>query len=173
MNGGFFSRIIILEQTLPAIGDCASNALFFTPSVVIMKRNERVRMAVLSRSLQDFLKIDLDEGAVNRLPWRDFGNGLLMARLAREGRRELVLYRVRADAKPDAFLKHEHIGGEIYLVLKGRIADETGEYQEGDFVFLDAKSVHTPRATGDTLVLVVWPAGVRIIEDNVAQPRRS
>jgi len=108
----------------------------------------------------------LDNDAVDRLPWRDFGNGLFMARLAREGRRELVLYRIRADANPDAFLKHEHIGGEIYLVLKGRIADETGEYKEGDFVFLDAKSVHTPRAIGDTLVLVLWPEGVRIIDQS-------
>ena len=123
-------------------------------------------MAVLCRSLRDFLKIDLDNGAVDRLPWRDLGNGLFMARLAREGRRELVLYRIRADANPDAFVKHEHIGGEIYLVLKGQIADETGDYREGDFVFLDAKSVHTPRAIGDTLVLVLWPEGVRIIDQS-------
>ena len=96
-------------------------------------------MAVLYRSLRDFLKIDLDNGAVDRLPWRDFGNGLFMARLAREGRREFVLYRIRADANPDAFVKHEHIGGEIYLVLKGQIADETGDYREGDFVFFGCK----------------------------------
>jgi anti-sigma factor ChrR (cupin superfamily) len=130
-------------------------------------------MAVLCRSLRDFLKIDLDNGAVDRLPWRDFGNGLFMARLAREGRRELVLYRIRADANPDAFVKHEHIGGEIYLVLKGRIADETGDYREGDFVFLDAKSVHTPRAIGDTLVLVLWPEGVRIIEQGAAPSSKN
>jgi putative transcriptional regulator len=66
-------------------------------------------------------------------------------------------------------LKHEHLGGEIYLVLKGRIADETGEYQEGDFVFLKPKSVHTPRAIGETLVLVLWPEGVRIIEDGATE----
>jgi anti-sigma factor ChrR (cupin superfamily) len=130
-------------------------------------------MALLSRSLQDFLKIDLDYDALDRFPWRDFGNGLFMARLAREGRRELVLYRIAASASADAFLKHEHIGGEIYLVLKGRIADETGEYREGDFVFLDAKSVHTPRAIGDTLVLVLWPEGVRIIDEEAAQSGRS
>ena len=61
------------------------------------------------------------------------------------------------NAAPDAFLKHEHIGGEFYLVLKGKIADETGEYEEGDMVFLDPQSVHTPRAVGDTVVLVLWP----------------
>ena len=89
---------------------------------------------------------------------------LSMARLAREGQRELVLYRTAADASPDAFVKHEHIGGEFYLVLKGKIADETGEYEKGDIVFLDAHSVHTPRAVGETIVLVVWPAGVRLVD---------
>ena len=44
------------------------------------------------------------------------------------------------------------------------IADETGEYDKGDIVFLDAHSVHTPRAVGDTLVLVFWPEGVRLID---------
>jgi anti-sigma factor ChrR (cupin superfamily) len=119
---------------------------------------------VLRRSLNDFLHIELDEAALNRLQWRDFGNGLSMARLAREDARELVLYRTAADASPDAFVKHEHIGGEFYLVLKGKIADEAGEYEKGDIVFLDARSVHTPRAVGETIVLVVWPAGVRLVD---------
>jgi anti-sigma factor ChrR (cupin superfamily) len=119
---------------------------------------------VLRRSLNDFLHIELDEAALNRLQWRDFGNGLSMARLAREDARELVLYRPAADSSPDAFVKHEHIGGEFYLVLKGKIADETGEYEKGDIVFLDARSVHTPRAVGETIVLVVWPAGVRLVD---------
>ncbi|HEX2228625.1 MAG TPA: cupin domain-containing protein [Candidatus Binatia bacterium] len=124
---------------------------------------------MLSRSLLDFIKIELDDAAVARLPWRDFQNGLRMARLARSGRRELVLYHIQEGGKADAFLKHEHVGGEIYLVLKGRIADETGEYSAGDFVFLDARSVHSPRAIGETLVLVLWPEGVRIIEDERAE----
>ena len=119
---------------------------------------------VLRRSLNDFLHRELDEAALNRLQWRDIGNGLSMARLAREDARELVLYRTAADASPDAFVKHEHIGGEFYLVLKGKIADETGEYEKGDIVFLDARSVHTPRAVGETIVLVLWPAGVRLVD---------
>lgn len=100
---------------------------------------------------------------MDRLPWRDFGNGLSMSRLARADRRELVLYRIAADASNDAFLKHEHIGGEFYLVLKGTIADETGEYEKGEIVFLDPHSVHTPKAIGETIVLVLWPAGVQIV----------
>jgi anti-sigma factor ChrR (cupin superfamily) len=121
-------------------------------------------VTVLRRSLNDFLRFDVDEAALDRLPWRDFGNGLSMSRLAREGRRELVLYRIAAGAATDAFVEHEHLGGEFYLVLKGRIADQTGEYEQGDIVFLDAHSVHTPRAVGETVVLVLWPEGVRIVE---------
>lgn len=119
---------------------------------------------MLRRSLNDFLSLAIDEAALARLSWRDFGNGLSMSRLAREGQRELVLYRISAAAAADAFLKHEHLGGEFYLVLKGRIADETGEYEKGDMVFLDPHSVHTPRAVGETIVLVLWPGGVRIVD---------
>jgi anti-sigma factor ChrR (cupin superfamily) len=110
------------------------------------------------------LNIDVDDAALERLQWRDFGNGLKMSRLARAGKRELVLYRIAADAARDAFLKHEHLGGEFYLVLKGKIADETGEYEKGEMVFLDPGSVHTPYAIGETIVLVLWPAGVRIVD---------
>ena len=124
----------------------------------------RKSMSVLRYSIKDLVRIDLNSEAVDRLQWKDFGNGLSMARLAREGNRELVFYRVRDGAAPDAFTKHEHIGGEFYVMLKGKIVDETGEYEEGDVVFLDAKSVHTPRAVGDTLVLVLWPEGVRIVD---------
>jgi len=122
------------------------------------------RTEVLRRSLSDFLSLQLDEAALDRLTWRDFGSGLKMSRLAREGKREVVLYRIAADAAPDAFLKHEHLGGEFYLVLKGKIADENGEYETGEVVFLDPQSVHTPRAIGETVVLVLWPAGVRLVD---------
>ena len=119
---------------------------------------------MLRQSLNDFLRLELDEEALKGLSWRDFGNGLSMARLARAERRELVLYRIAAGAAADAFVKHEHIGGEFYLVLKGRIVDETGDYTQGDLVFLDPHSVHTPRAVGETVVLVLWPAGVRLTD---------
>lgn len=121
-------------------------------------------MGLLRRSIQDIATIELNEEALEALSWKDFGNGLRMARLAREGKRELVLYRIAADADPRAFLKHEHIGGEFYLVLKGKIADETGEYERGEIVYLDPQSVHTPRAFGETVVLVLWPEGVRIVD---------
>ncbi|HET9881539.1 MAG TPA: cupin domain-containing protein [Candidatus Binatia bacterium] len=124
---------------------------------------------VFRTSIKDIVDIQLVEDGINRLSWRDFGNGLSMARLAKEGKRELVLYRIAGDADPDAFVKHEHLGGEFYLVLKGRIDDESGRFDKGDVVYLDAHSVHTPRAIGDTLVLVLWPEGVRLVSEEKAQ----
>ena len=114
--------------------------------------------------MRDLLDIRVLEEGLERLPWRDFGNGLSMARLARAGKRELLLYRIAAGAAPDAFSKHEHVGGALYLVLKGTIVDETGRYEDGDIVYLDPHSVHTPNAVGETLVLVFWPAGVRLAD---------
>lgn len=93
--------------------------------------------------------------------WQWFVDGALGARR----RAGTVLYRIVGDAAPDAFLKHEHINGEFYLVLRGKIADDSGEYEAGELVYLDANSVHTPRAVGDTLVLVLWPGGVRLVTD--------
>jgi len=121
-------------------------------------------MALLRCSLKGLLSLELDESALEALSWKDFGTGLFMARLAREGQRELVLYRITADADPSAFLKHEHVGGEFYLVIKGGIEDETGVYSAGDIVYLDPGSIHTPRARGEAVVLVLWPAGVRVLE---------
>lgn len=121
-------------------------------------------MEAFHRSLKDLVALRLDETALARLSWRDFGNGLSMARLARQGKKELVLYRVAEDAAPDAFLRHEHVGGEFYLVLKGAIEDESGTYREGEIVYLDPQSVHTPRGRGETVVLVLWPEGVSVLE---------
>jgi mannose-6-phosphate isomerase-like protein (cupin superfamily) len=121
-------------------------------------------MGILHRSLKNLVKINLDATELNNLPWRDFSNGLFMARLAREGAKELVLYRIAEHADPAAFARHEHVEGEFYLVLKGKIADESGIYEEGDVVYLEPGSVHRPSAIGETVVLVLWPAGVRIVE---------
>jgi hypothetical protein len=77
---------------------------------------------ILRKSIKDIIDLRLVEDGIERLSWRDFGNGLSMASLAREGGRELVLYRIAAGATSDVFLKHEHVDGEFYLVLRGKIA---------------------------------------------------
>jgi anti-sigma factor ChrR (cupin superfamily) len=116
----------------------------------------------LSRDLNDLLRVDLDEAALDRLEWRDFGKGVRLAKLARDGKAGLVLYRIAADAPRDGFAPHLHVGGEAYLVLKGMIADSTGRYPRGSFVWLPKGSKHAPWAEGDTVVLVLWPEGVEV-----------
>ena len=64
------------------------------------------------------------------------------------------------DAKADAFQAHRHVGGEVYLVLRGAIEDESGRYGEGEIVWMPVGSVHNPRGVGRTIVLVLWPNGV-------------
>jgi anti-sigma factor ChrR (cupin superfamily) len=119
-------------------------------------------MKALARDLNDLLALRLDEQALDGLEWRDFGTGVKLGKLAREGSASLVLYWVEEGAPRDAFARHRHPGGEAYLVLKGRIADETGSYPAGTFVWLPEDSIHTPWAEGETVVLVLWPGGVKI-----------
>ena len=106
------------------------------------------------------MEIGLRAEALDRLTWRDYGKGVELARLAREGDAGLVLYRVAAGAPRDAFFSHRHPGGEAYLVLKGVIGDEHGRHPAGSFVWMPPGSSHTPWAEGETLVLVLWPGGV-------------
>ena len=106
------------------------------------------------------MEIGLRAEALDRLEWRDYGKGVELAKLAREGEAGLVLYRVAADAPRNAFFSHLHPGGEAYLVLKGVIGDEHGRYPAGSFVWMPVGSNHTPWAEGETLVLVLWPGGV-------------
>ena len=119
-------------------------------------------MAHLSHDLSPLLSIRLAPGALDGLEWRDFGDGASLAKLAREGETGLVLYRVAADAPQSTFAAHRHIGGEAYFMLKGVIADETGRYSAGSFVWLPPGSSHAPWAIGDTVVLVFWPEGVEM-----------
>ncbi|HEX5135388.1 MAG TPA: cupin domain-containing protein [Planctomycetota bacterium] len=121
-------------------------------------------MRALSRDLTDLLRMHLDEAALDGLEWRDFGKGVRLGKLAREGKAGLLLYRIEAGAPRDAFAPHRHVGGEAYLVLKGVIADSTGRYPAGSFVWLPPGSAHAPWAEGETIVLVLWPEGVEVVD---------
>lgn len=111
-------------------------------------------------NLASWLGLEIDDDALDRLRWKDFGNGSSMAKLHRDGETGLVLYRIATDADSDSFEPHEHVQGEVYLVLRGAIEDESGRYESGELVYLPAGSRHTPRGVGETLVLVLWPGGV-------------
>ncbi len=119
-------------------------------------------MRALTHELQPLVRMELNEAALDALTWRDFGKGVELAKLAREGKAGLVLYRVAADAPRDAFARHRHTGGEAYVVLKGVIGDQYGRYPAGSFVWLPPTSEHEPWAEGETIVLVLWPEGVQV-----------
>lgn len=93
--------------------------------------------------------------------WRDFGTGVRLGKLAKEGNTSLVLYDVVSDVDIEAFMPHSHPGGETYLVLEGEVYDEDGTYPPGSIVWMDPGSTHTPRTKGQTLILVLWPDGVK------------
>ena len=61
----------------------------------------------------------------------------------------------------EAFMPHSHPGGETYLVLEGEVYDEDGTYPPGSIVWMDPGSTHTPKTKGQTLILVLWPDGVK------------
>ncbi len=114
--------------------------------------------------LSTLVDLQLNDAALDGLEWKQMGKGVSLATLKREERTGLVLYRVAPEAPDDAFASHAHPGGELYLVLRGTIGDESGSFGTGSLVWLDPGSKHTPIAEGDTIVLVLWPGGVRLLD---------
>ncbi|KJY95618.1 MULTISPECIES: ChrR family anti-sigma-E factor [Pseudoalteromonas] len=51
--------------------------------------------------------------------------------------------------------EHTHTGFELTLLLDGTFTDEEGEYQPGDFIWLDHKHDHTPYTEQGCLCLAV------------------
>ena len=94
--------------------------------------------------------------------WKDFGTGVRLGRLAKNGKTQFVFYDIADGASPDAFQEHMHPGGEFYFVVEGIIYDDRGEFGAGSVIWMPPGSVHTPRARGKTLIFVCWPLGVEL-----------
>jgi predicted 2-oxoglutarate/Fe(II)-dependent dioxygenase YbiX len=73
----------------------------------------------------------------------------------------LVLYEADSEVTVDAFMPHSHPGGEAYIVLEGEVWDEDGTYPAGSLVWMNRETTHTPKTRGKTLILVLWPEGVK------------
>jgi anti-sigma factor ChrR (cupin superfamily) len=119
-------------------------------------------VSALACDLNALLKLVPDDEALSTFEWRDLGGGLWMFKLASEGPATLLLYRIADGAPKDVFAPHRHLAGEIYLVLKGTIADAEGSYPAGSLVWLPKDSHHQPWAEGETIVLVLWPEGIKV-----------
>ncbi len=117
---------------------------------------------VFSKDLSDWMNVSFDrEWLEENIRWKDFGTGVRLGKLAKEGSTSLVLYDVVSDVDVDAFMPHSHPGGEVYIVLEGEVWDEDGTYPEGSIVWMDRETTHNPRTRGQTLILVLWPEGVK------------
>lgn len=112
--------------------------------------------------IDDWLSCQIDHAALDdKVRWKTLPGGARIGKLHREGDTGLVLYHVPADAGEEAFQPHTHTGGEMYLVLKGEVADDAGTYPEGSLVWMPPGSRHRPTTQGETLILVLWPEGVK------------
>ena len=117
---------------------------------------------VFTHDMSQWLSFSIDEQWLEEnISWRDFGTGVRLGKLKREEKTSLVLYEANSEVEVDAFMPHSHPGGEAYLVLEGEVWDEDGTYPKGSIVWMDSKSAHTPRTRGKTLILVLWPEGVK------------
>ena len=119
---------------------------------------------VFTKDLSEWLDITYDREWLDKnVRWKDFGTGVRLGKLAREGATSLVLYDCEAEVEVDAFMPHMHPGGEVYLVLEGEVYDEEGTYPKGSIVWMNPGTQHNPKTRENTLILVLWPDGVKVI----------
>ncbi|RAH15181.1 MAG: hypothetical protein CMB56_003440 [Methanobacteriota archaeon] len=112
----------------------------------------------------DWLNFTVDLDWINEnIKWKDFGTGVRIGKLAREGKTSLVLYDCKPEVEINAFFPHSHPGGEVYFVLDGEVIDEMGQYPKGSIVWMNPGSDHNPKTVGKTIILVLWPDGVKSI----------
>ena len=112
--------------------------------------------------MSDWLGFNINKAWLEEnISWRDFGTGVRLGKLKREEKCLLVLYDADSEVTVDAFMLHMHPGGEAYLVLEGEVWDEDGTYPTGSLVWMNRETTHTPKTRGKTLILVLWPEGVK------------
>ena len=120
------------------------------------------RDMVFTHDMSDWLSFNIDRDWLDKyISWRDFETGVKLGKLKREEKTSLVLYEANSEVTVDAFMPHMHPGGEAYLVLEGEVWDEEGTYPTGSIVWMNRETTHTPKTRGKTLILVLWPEGVK------------
>jgi len=120
------------------------------------------RDMVFTHDMSEWLSFNIDRDWLDKnISWRDFETGVKLGKLKREEKTSLVLYEANSEVTVDAFMPHMHPGGEAYLVLEGEVWDEEGTYPTGSIVWMNRETTHTPKTRGKTLILVLWPEGVK------------
>ncbi len=131
-----------------------------------IRRNHQVRqlgrVMVFTHDMSDWLGFNINkEWLEENISWKDFETGVRLGKLKREDKCSLVLYDADSEVTVDAFMPHMHPGGEAYLVLEGEVWDDEGTYPTGSIVWMNRETTHTPKTRGKTLILVLWPEGVK------------
>ena len=120
------------------------------------------RVMVFTHDMSEWLSFNIDREWLDKnISWRDFETGVKLGKLKREEKTSLVLYEANSEVTVDAFMPPMHPGGEAYLVLEGEVWDEEGTYPTGSIVWMNRETTHTPKTRGKTLILVLWPEGVK------------
>lgn len=90
--------------------------------------------------------------AVQRGKWQGLGKISRSRLLVEEGPVHASLLHIDKDGNVP---EHTHNGFELTLLLDGSFEDETGTYVKGDFIWLDGKTVHSPKSTDGCLCYTV------------------
>lgn len=88
------------------------------------------------------------------LKWNQLG-AVSRARLIEEQDTRSNLLHIAAGGE---IPNHTHKGFELTLLLDGSFQDESGHYQKGDFIWLDASHEHSPKTTEGCLCYTVQNA---------------
>ncbi len=107
-------------------------------------RNETGRVASgVPKCLFQFIDDDYDS-----LDWHWVSPSIRQANLCVDGNgAHVALLRIKPGGKAS---HHTHMGEEITMVLKGAFSDESGIFQQGDFVVRGSNDKHRPIATKDS-----------------------
>lgn len=96
----------------------------------------------IPRCLHQFIDSTYDE-----LAWKRVSPDIHSVELCRDGNGAKVeLLKIKPGGSAT---KHTHLGDEYTVILEGSFSDESGLFQQGDFVVKDAKDRHKPVATQD------------------------
>lgn len=97
----------------------------------------------IPKCLQQFIP-----GSYDELPWKRVSPSIRQVNLCSdENGAQIALLKIKPGGSSG---HHTHMGDEYTMVLKGAFSDETGIFQQGDFIVRDKRHRHRPIATKDS-----------------------
>lgn len=123
-----------------------ANAPDHTPAVDENIQNspqDKANGSQIPRCLQQFIP-----GSYDDLPWKRISPSIKQVNLCTDvNGAQVALLRIKPGGCSG---HHTHMGDEYTTVLKGAFSDETGIFQQGDFVMRNHQHKHRPIATKDS-----------------------